>query len=113
MSPKWIVLIIFIFVCSYLVGMIGEKSTVSTEMIEDINVVASWGVVQSEEDFGVLTYVRAPILYFNSLWDIITYDPPVFDNSFEIVRWLSMAPLLGGIAFGLIILFFSAFRRTI
>ena len=110
MSPKWIV---FIFVMMQLAGMVIEGSSVTTEMRDHLNVISSWGVVSEEQTFGILDYVRAPFNYFGSLWAVLTYDSPVFDGQYELLRWVFVAPILAGISFGLVILFFSAFRRTI
>ena len=113
MSPKWIVFIVFIFILMQLAGMVIEGGALPTEMQHNLNVISSWGIVSEEQTFGVLEYVRAPFLYFAALWAVLTYDSPVFDGSYELLRWVFVAPMLAGVSFGLIVLFFSTFRRTI
>ena len=118
MGPSWIVLIVFLFVYIQLGGFVMEgvnfASNPNVIAVRDaLNVISSWGIVHEEQTFGILDYIRAPINYFNSLWVVLTYDSPVFDGSFEIVRWMALAPLLAGISFGVVVIFFSAFRRTI
>ena len=85
----------------------------TSSMVYHLNVVSHWGIVSESQTFGVLEYVRAPIMYFNSLFHIFTYNPAVYTGSFELVRWLFVAPILAGAAFGLVVLFFSVFNREI
>jgi len=113
MSPKWILFVVFIFILMQLAGMIIEGSTMSTDMRDALNTISSWGIIHEEQTFGLLDYVKAPFAYFGALWTVLTYDSPVFDGSFELVRWVFVAPILASISFGLVVLFFSAFQRTI
>ena len=119
MSPKWIVFIVFIFILQMLMGMVIEGSNLSTEVQRDLNIVSHWGVVSEEQTFGTLDYVKAPVEYFLALFRLLTYKSPAFfgeggeANQYEIVRWVFVAPILAGVSFGLVVLFFSAFRRVI
>ena len=113
MSPKWIVFIVFVFVLMQLAGFVMEGGSLTPEMQNHLNVISSWGIVSEEQPFGVLDYIRAPFNYFASLWVVLTYDSPVFDGQYELLRWVFVAPILAGISFGLVVLFFSAFRRNL
>ena len=113
MSPKWIVFIVFLFVLMQLAGFIIEGSTAAPEMTDALNTISSWGIIHEEQTFGLLDYVKAPFNYFGALWTVLTYDSPVFDGQFEVIRWIFVAPILAGVSFGLVVLFFGAFQRTI
>ena len=113
MSPKWIVFVVFIFVMMQLAGMVMEGSSLTVEMQNHLNVISSWGIVSEEQTFGLLDYIRAPFNYFGSLWAVLTYDSPVFDGQYVLLRWIFVAPILAGVSFGLVVLFFSVFRRTV
>ena len=113
MSPKWILFVVFLFILMQLAGMVIEGSTMSGDVRDALNTISSWGIIHETQTFGLLDYVKAPFNYFGALWTVLTYDSPVFDGSFEIVRWIFVAPILAAVGFGLVVLFFGAFQRTI
>ena len=113
MGPKWILLVVFLFIMMQLAGMVIEGSTLSTDTRDALNTISSWGIIHEEQTFGLLDYIKAPFNYFGALWTVLTYDSPVFDGSFEIIRWVLVAPILAAISFGMVVLFFEAFQRSI
>jgi hypothetical protein len=108
------VFIVWLFLWMVLAGLlISGAGFESTDMTYHLNVVSHWGIVSESQTFGLFEYARAPVLYFNSLFHIISYSPQIFNAKFEIIRWLFLGPVLAGFSFGLIILFFSLFRRDV
>lgn len=115
MSVKYIGMMIFIFVLLQICLIPLGNAGVNEHAQHNLNVLSSWGIVQEDETFGVIKYVKAPLNYFGALFDIVTEnrDNPVFEGDAEIVRWVLMAPLLGMVGFGLVIIFTGMLRRTI
>lgn len=115
MPVKYIGMMIFIFVILNLALIPLGNSSMNEHTRKNLNTVTSFGIVQEEQTFGILKYVKAPYRYFDALFDMMTESKnnPIFGSNTEIVRWLILAPIMGMVVFGLIIIFFGAFRRDI
>jgi len=65
---------------------------------------------------GKLIYPVTNFEYFGHVLDLFMLDFPIFGDSgspWQLVRLIVLAPIIGTIVFGLIILFFSIFERAV
>ena len=116
MAPRWIGFLVFIFVIGILVGSVAEGINLAEgEQVTTLNSMMSWSRITSEEDFGMIEFVGSIPQYFEGLFKTITMDFPIWpDNSpWELVRWVFWAPIIAVIVFGLVIIFFAIFQRTV
>jgi len=117
MSVKYVILIVFLFIIFNLCLIPLGNQPLNSQASTDLNTLTNFGVVKESETFGFLEYVRAPLNYFQAFFRVMVASSEnqevLFHGTREIIRWIIMAPLFAGVVFGLVILFFSAFRRTI
>lgn len=115
MHVKYVIFIVFLFVVFQLSLIPLGNSAMNAEAAEDLDTLSSFGIVQEEQTFGIVKYVKAPLNYFEAFYRVMTSTEanPVFEGPFELIRWLIMAPLVAGVVFGLIVIFFGAFQRII
>lgn len=113
MQTRYIAIAVFIFVIFQLSLIPLENAAISSQAQSDLRLLSNFGIVHESQAFGFIDYVRAPGNYFTSLYNVVTSDTPVFGGAFEYIRWLVMAPILVGIVFTLILLFYSLIMRLI
>ena len=115
MSVKYIGMLVFFFVIFQVCLIPLGNAALNENAQHNLNVLSSFGVIQEGQTFGFFKYVKAPFLYFESLFEVMTssQSSPMFGGSFEIIRWLVIAPMLAMVVFGLIIIFFGVFQRNV
>ncbi len=116
MAARWVGLLIFVLVIGLLIGSVAESiNLMEGENATTLNSMMSWSRITSEEDFGVIEFVGSIPQYFSGLFKAITLDFPIWPTgtAWEMATWVFWAPIVGTVVFGLVILFFSVFQRTI
>ena len=116
MAAKWIAVIIFVWSISAIVTWIMTNQNVfaSDNVTGSPNALLSFLVGTGHYDWGNFVGVGANESFFTEMWRIVTLDFPFWkDGWWVILRWLIVAPLIGTVVFGLIILFMSVFQRTV
>ena len=117
MSAKWIGFLVFIWIVAAILGCISEGQSVlgeNTTEYQTVNDLLWFTQVKSTEVWGTLLSPGTHINFFNALFKLLTLDFPMWaDYPYSIVRWLVGAPIVATIVFGLIIMFFNTFQRTI
>ncbi len=113
MQIRYIVLAVFLFIIFQMSLIPLENTAVSTKARENLQTLSNLGVTHDTQTWGPVAYFMAPVNYFSSLYDIVTSPTPVFSGGFEYVRWLVFTPLLAGIMFGFIMLFFNLFQKVL
>lgn len=115
MRVGYIAFLVFFFVVCQLSLIPLGNSSLDEEAKENLDTLSTFGIVSEEQTFGVLTYIKAPVNYFQALFSIATahHNNPVFSGTYELFRWLVVAPLLAGLVFGLIVAFWQIFQRAI
>lgn len=107
-------MMVLIFVILNLALIPLGNQTLNAHTKANLDTVSSFGIVQEDQTFGILKYVKAPFRYFDALFDLMTESKysPIFGTNTELIRWLVLAPILAMVVFGLIIIFFGVFQRS-
>ena len=103
----------FIFVLCTLALIPLGNSAADGGAAKDLNTLAYFGIPQQSTSIGIIQYVKAPLNYFQALYNImtrVTYNNPIFADDYEMVGWLVLSPIYAAFVFGLIITFFQIFR---
>jgi len=116
MAAKWVGFAVFVYVIGLIVAYVSIGANVFswTNMTEQVQGVAYYSVATAQEDWGAFTFAAAPFAYFKNLWAVMTLDLPVFqEGAWKILRWVILAPIIATMIYGMVVTFFSMFRRTV
>ena len=115
MNPKWVGFLVFIWVIGALVGSVSEGTSLLTNetITGPVQGIMSYTEVWSEQDWGTLVHPGTHTDFFEDLFQMLLLDFPVFEGPWAIIRWIVLAPIVGTIVFGLILMFFSIFQKSI
>lgn len=119
MPAKWVGFLIFIWVIAILLGSVpqGEVLANNETVSDPVQGLLSYTQVWSQQSWGSqLVYPIMHPEWLGDLFDLLLLNVPLFgdsDSPFQIVRWIVVAPILGTMVFGLVMLFISIFQRTV
>jgi hypothetical protein len=107
-------LVVLLNLCSLILSESGEFPS---QVTQDLNTIAHYGIVQEEQTFGFLKYPMAPYHYSEAIYRVSTIvsddNNEIFTGGWRYLWWFMVIPITGMIAFGMIITFFSLFRRPV
>lgn len=118
MAPKWIGFCVFLWVIGLLIGSVpqGEVLPLNSTVTNPVQGVMSYAEVWDEQDWGTLVMPITHLSFFRDIFRLMILDLPLFgpiSSPWQIIRWIVLAPIIGTVVFGLVILFISIFRKTV
>ena len=109
LNPKWIGLIVFVWITLTFLGGTFEKHTTATgdwegdtqeTQLEYLMNVKN--IVAQTSGVGEVNFVLYNEEYWDSLWQMITWDFTFLrGEGYEMIRWIVFLPVAGAIAYGL------------
>lgn len=123
MDNKWIIFLLMVWIIGCFLGATfdyqntsdtwaGSTKETTLEYLLDAKNIA-----YSQEEGGTWSFVGINTEYFQTLWGVMTWDFPFFDDTLnpgtEMIRWIIFLPIVIGIGFGILILFIQLLQGFI
>jgi hypothetical protein len=114
MRATWIAVLISIWVFSAIATSFYTGTAIldNTTKTNPVQGMLQYALIYQQMDFGAFMNVSNHFNFFNDLWKLLILDLPIFSGSFEIMRWILLAPFVGTVVYGLVQVFFGTIRRT-
>lgn len=119
MPAKYVGLLIFIWVVAALIGGVMERTYLGNDEAAILNCVLSFQAVTEDQEIGTVeiagpwTGITRAVGWLNSVWKMVTFQFAFIHGEWILAKWLILAPLMGTIVFGLIMMFFGQFQRAV
>ncbi len=120
MHPKYIALIVFIYIVAAVMTSVMEDGTVTLNQDREDRVksVTEFDQISSDQSWGQpWKVVTAPFDYFRSINDILflkaSFIDPDVSPYMELFRWIVITPLIALIVYGFIMVLVGVFSRIV
>ena len=113
MSPKFVAVFVFIFVCGTILGLVMENDTVGAEEQSTLDHLLVWQQITSEEDWGPMDVIGFIPDFFSSLFKALLWDFSFIDGDLVYIKWIVWAPMMAMAIWGFVLTFLSIFTRAL
>lgn len=113
MSPKFIGFVIFVWVVGSILGGVLEQVQLGSSQEGVLANLTSWQQITTSESWGPWAMVTFVPNFFNSLWNMLTFNFAFIQGPMVYVKWIILAPLIGMLVYGAIITLIGIFQRSL
>jgi hypothetical protein len=111
--PRYIALIVFVWVTAAIFGAALEGNFVGAEEHTTLEKVMFWEKIRtSESGWSIQTFASAPASFLEGLWDMVTFNFAYLKDTWWL-RWMILAPLVAFLIWGLALTFLSILQKGI
>lgn len=98
MSPKTFNFLIFVYICSIIIGLVVEGSQFGMREGTVLGDLAGFSTLKVG---GLVGFATGTTLFFRGLFRILAWDYAFYVGSWEILRWVYLCVFNGGVVWGL------------
>lgn len=117
MRLSYVAMLIFLFVTVGIFGLALGGAQWGNAQGNTLNQALYWMQANTSQGWGTLPIIGPPIAYFQGLWNVMTFSGAQFDylNSGPsvYVKLICLAPIIGTVVLGLIVLFLQIFWKNV
>ena len=115
MSPKFIALLIFIWITGSLMGSVIEGSYLGEAQKGTFDSLLVWKELEIDQVWDVFKIPVAVGEFFGALYQMMAFDFSFLEgNSYgQLFRWIILGPIIGVLVYGIIITVIGLFNRVL
>ncbi len=111
MQPRYVAFIIFVWVTGALMGAMMDKTFVGPTEQTAIDKILVWEQVSSDESgWGIYTFAKSVPEFLSGIFDILTFKFSFLEGVWWF-RWIILGPIIGLLAWALVITFISIMSK--
>ena len=115
MHPKYIALILFIWITGALMGAVIEASYIGVTEDNLLSRILIWQTISLDEPWGVFQIPGAVPGMFDALFEMMFFKFSFLEGDpyAELFRWVVLGPLIGLVVIGILFMLIAVFKEIV